>query len=199
MKREPGYGNTNDGNTARRFFENSKTSALITSLDLDLIERFHVILQIISSGHEINTDYTLTTARKFVERYPWYYMPTSVYKLLIHSPQIVAHALLPIGQLSEEAQEARNKDIKRYREDFSRKCSRVKTMEDVFKRPLVTSDPYISSIRKLPEKKMKSLSNEAIALLLSPEIPIAPRLKMEDSDVDPDSEDFESDSDSDMA
>lgn len=145
------------------------------------------------------------TARKFVELYPWYYMPTSVHKLLIHSPQIVAHALLPIGQLSEEAQEVRNKHIKRYREDFSRKCSRVKRMEDVFKRLLVTSNPYISSIRKLPQKKMKSLSKEAIGLLLSPEIPIAPRLNIEDSDVvsdsdlDSDSEDFESDTDSDRA
>ena len=46
---------------------------------------------------------------------------------------------------------------------------------------------------------MKSLSKEAIGLLLSPEIPIAPRLKMEDSNVDSDSEDFESDSDSDMS
>ena len=77
---KPGYGNTNDGNTARRFFENSKTSALTRSLDLDLIERFHVILEVISSGHEISTDkfhnYTLTTARKFVDLYPWYYMPT---------------------------------------------------------------------------------------------------------------------------
>ena len=68
---KPAYGNTNDGNTARRFYENSKTSALITSLDLDLKERFHVSLQVISSGHEINFDkfhnYTLTTARKFVD------------------------------------------------------------------------------------------------------------------------------------
>ena len=117
-------------------------------------------------------------------------MLTSVHKLLIHSAQIVAHALLPVGQLSEEAQEARNKDIKKYRKDFSRKCSRVKTMEDVFKRLLVTSDPYVSSIRKLPQKKMKSLTKEATGLLLSPEIPIAPRLKMEDS------EDIEIDSDS---
>ena len=75
-------------------------------------------------------------------------------------------------------------------------------MEDVFKRLLVTSEPYISSIRKLPQQKMKSLSSkEAIELLLSPEIPIAPRMKMEDcvDCVDTDSEDSESDSDSNMA
>lgn len=43
-------------------------------------------------------------------------MPTTVHKLLIHSPQIIAHALLSIGQLVEHAQEVRNEDMKRYRE-----------------------------------------------------------------------------------
>ena len=42
------------------------------------------------------------------KEFPWaarvIYMPTSVYTILIHGPQIIAPALLPIGQLSEEAQ-----------------------------------------------------------------------------------------------
>lgn len=70
-------------------------------------------------------------------------MPTTVHKLLIHGPQIIASALLPIGQLFEKAQESRNKDIKKYREGFSQKCSREKTMEDVLNWLLVSSDPYI--------------------------------------------------------
>lgn len=127
-------------------------------------------------------------------------MPTSVHKILIHGPQIIAHALLLIGQLSEDAQEARNKEIKRYREDFSRKCSRTKRMEDIFNRLLVTSDPYISSIRKLPQKKIKSLSREAVKLLLSPTMTVT-GTKFEstidaDSEVDSDS-DIDSDNESD--
>lgn len=169
---KPGYGSTNDGNTARRFFENSSISATITGVSQCLINRFYVILQAISSGHNVKCDkfreYALETARKYVELYPWYYMPTSVHKLLIHGPEIIASALLPIGQLSEDAQEARNKDVKRFREDFSRKCSRENTMQDVFNRLMVTSDPYISSIRTLPQKPLKSLSPEAIELLDSP-------------------------------
>lgn len=147
---------------------------MITGVNEELITRFYAILQAISSGHEINTDkfreYAIETARLFVELYPWYYMPTSVHKLLIHGPQIIAHALLPIGQLSEDAQEARNKDIKNIRENLSRKCSRCKTMEDVWNRLMVTSDPYISSIRKLPQKNMRSLSVEAVELLIPPSI-----------------------------
>lgn len=165
-----GFGNTNDGNTARRFFENSLVTASILGIDVDFINRFHVILQVMSSGLPVNVDafktYCLDTARIFVEKYPWYYMPTTVHKVLIHASQIIEYAPLPIGQLSEDAQEARNKDIKKYRESFSRKFSREKTMLDVFHWLLISSDPFITNMRKTHRKKVKKLSPEAIELLL---------------------------------
>lgn len=40
------------------------------------------------------------------------------------------------------AQEARNKDINKYRECFTRKHSKTSTMQNVFNRFLLTSDPY---------------------------------------------------------
>ncbi|KAL0901178.1 hypothetical protein ABMA27_006487 [Loxostege sticticalis] len=49
-----GAGKTNDGNTARRFFSEYKTSAQITGLNEDLIKRLFVILQVIASGLHIN-------------------------------------------------------------------------------------------------------------------------------------------------
>ena len=70
------FGSTNDGNTARRFFENADISASITGFDKNLIKRFHIILQAISSGYDINLirfqDFALQTARDFVQLYPWY-------------------------------------------------------------------------------------------------------------------------------
>ena len=170
-KPKPGFGSSNDGNTARRFFANFQVSAKITGIDETLIKRFYVILQVISSGYDINLElfekFCINTAKLFVNLYPWYYMPTSVHKVLIHAKEVIEKAILPIGQLSEEAQEARNKDIKKYRSDFSRKFSRVKTMEDVFNRLLVSSDPYISSLRKLPKKKLKQFLPEALELLIA--------------------------------
>ncbi|KAK9710337.1 hypothetical protein QE152_g26052, partial [Popillia japonica] len=81
---------------------------MIDGVDEDLIHRFHVILQVISSGYDIDNekikDYCVNTARLFV-------------------------ALL-----------------------------------------LVTSDPFISSIRKLPQRPAKSLHQEAIQLLKQPEV-----------------------------
>lgn len=166
---KPGYGNSNDGNTARRFFENSEISASITGINKNLIHRFNIILITLSSGRDIDVDqfekYCLKTAVVFVKLYPWYYMPTSVHKILFHASAVIAHFLLPIGLLSEEAQEARNKDIKRYRENFTRKFCREKCIRDVFNRLLITSDPLISSLRKRPQKKNKNLPQEVINLL----------------------------------
>jgi hypothetical protein len=48
-------------------------------------------------------------------------MPTAVHIQLMHGAEIIERAPLPIGQLSEDVQEARNKDIRRYRENFARK------------------------------------------------------------------------------
>ena len=76
-------------------------------------------------------NYAKETAKLFVSLYAWYYMPASVHKLLIHGSAIVSVALLPIGQLSEEAQEARNKEIKKFREHYTRKLSRVSTNVDL--------------------------------------------------------------------
>lgn len=184
-KPKAGSGTSNDGNTARHFFEKYQQSAKITGIDEDIIHRFYIILQAISSGYEINTDnfrqYTVLLAKKIVQTYEWYNMPTLVHKLLIHGPEIIQNSVLPIGQMSEDAQEACNKFYSIYRLSFARKNYRQKTMEDVFKRFLVASDPYISSCRKLPTKPLKSLSAEAVNLLSSPSVS---REKTEQESVD---------------
>lgn len=55
-KPKPGFGNTNGGNTTRWFFQNSKISAEITNLKLNLIKKMHTILIVVSRGHEIETE-----------------------------------------------------------------------------------------------------------------------------------------------
>lgn len=169
-KPRQGSDNSNDGNTARRFFQNYECSAGITGIDGELIKRFYVILQTMSSGFPINAEkfgqYTLITAQLYVSKYNWYYMPSSVHKVLIHGAKIIEHyAVLPIGQLSEDAQEARNKDYKKYRLHHARKCSRSATNEDVLHILLYTSDPYISSLNKPSFVISKELFDEAKELL----------------------------------
>lgn len=55
-------------------------------------------------------EYCKKTAELYIQNYNWYYMPQSLHKILIHGGLLINNAVLPIGQMSEEAQEARNKE-----------------------------------------------------------------------------------------
>jgi hypothetical protein len=92
-------------------------------------------------------------------------MPSSVQKILFHGSLVISAALLPISQMFKEAQEARNKDLKNIRENYSRKCSRIVTNGDLLHGLLVSFDPVIFSLRKLPPKKISSFSQEVLQLL----------------------------------
>lgn len=73
MCQNPGYGNTNDGNTSRRFFADHKLSVKITEIDVNLIYHIKVILEVLSSGRKVNLDmfpaYTKETAEVYVKQY----------------------------------------------------------------------------------------------------------------------------------
>ena len=132
---KPGCGNTNDGNTIRRFFADLELAGAITGVDVNLLYRFKVILEVISSGHKINTEkyfkYATDTVEMYVRLYPWHPMTPTMHKVLIHGAIVIQNALLPIGQLSEDAAEARNKYFRLYRQEFARKFSRVSCNLDV--------------------------------------------------------------------
>lgn len=121
-----------------------------------------------ASGHDINLylfkAYALETAYLYTEKYSWYSMPPTVHKVLIHGPTIIENALLPIGQLSEEAQEANNKMFKRYREGFTRKFSRKESNTDILNRLLISSDPLISSMHQ-PVKRKSNLDKDVLQML----------------------------------
>lgn len=95
-------------------------------------------------------------------------MPTSVHKILMHSSEIISYFIVPIGQLGEEAQESRNKDIKRFREFHSRKFSRKQNMEDVLNNLSVSSDPLISSMKKISVRKLKQYPLQVLAFFDEP-------------------------------
>lgn len=97
-------GNTNDGNTARKFFQNWNKVAVITGIKEEFIKRLYIILQTVASKHCINVDvfreYCLQTVRLYIANYPWYPMP-SCHALLIHVPDVIDAFTMPIGLLSE--------------------------------------------------------------------------------------------------
>lgn len=164
-------GNTNDGNSARRFFRNSEVTASITGIDVRLIGRFLVILEALSCDSEIDPDkfknYAEETKSLYLSLYPWYYMPASIHKILVHGEQIIKSCILPLGQLAEEAQEANNKEYRRNREYFSRKTSRQETNRDILNRFLIASDPLLS-IKSGSRMKTNHLPPETLSLLKTP-------------------------------
>jgi hypothetical protein len=46
---KPGCGNTNYGNTSQRFFAHPELAGPITGIEVNLVRRFKVILEVISS------------------------------------------------------------------------------------------------------------------------------------------------------
>lgn len=164
-----GFGNSNNGNTSRRFFSDPITSSRITEVDIKLIKKCNIILEVLSSGHKINVKkfecFAEETAKLYIDLYGWYPMTPTMHNILTDGATIVEHAILPIGQLSEEAAEARNKHFRVYRQNFSRKFSREYCNKDVLNR--YNSDHYLSSTRKRPPKKSTPYSSETLELLLS--------------------------------
>lgn len=162
-----GKGTSNDGNTARKFFGNPQLSAEITGLDENLITRFSILLQAIASGNKINIpkfkDFAFQTAELYIF-YPWYYMPVSVHKLLLHGGDIIKHAIT--DQLVSYPKMLKNhKCFRKYRENNSRKMSRKYNNIDIINNLLIASDPIISSSRKFLENKIKDLSEDVKNLL----------------------------------
>jgi len=94
-------GTSNDGNTARKFFRDPQLTSMITDINQSLIEKFSIILQTLACGERIDSckfeAYALETAKIYVNLYSWYYMPSSVHKILVHGGKVIKSVLLPIG------------------------------------------------------------------------------------------------------
>ncbi|KAJ8896534.1 hypothetical protein PR048_001878 [Dryococelus australis] len=95
--------------------QHAHRSAEISGLNEELITKSATVLHVLSSGCAVDSDAVracaLDTARLYVKEYSLYLMPTSPHKILIHGADVIFVALLPIGTLSEEAQDARNIDF----------------------------------------------------------------------------------------
>lgn len=180
-------GNTNDGNTARKFFDNPELSADITGIDVNLIKQFHKILSALSSGQAIDlVKYEKLcddTAELYVKLYNWYYMPVTVHKILLHSVEVIKYFILPIGLYSEDAQETRTKDLRRFRLDHTRKSGRKFSNMDLLRRLILSSDPNIRFLGGGRSKKAIIRDQSVLELLV-----IDP-LNLEESEEENDSDD----------
>lgn len=164
-----GYGNTNDGNTSRRFFENDKMTSLITGVNHEIIKRLAVILNVINCKEMINGakfgEYTSQTAQLLTDLYPQKKLTPTVHRILAHGKDLIEYQCLPIGELSEEAQECKNKDYKRFRYTNTCKISRARQNEDLFNMLAASSDPLLASLRHVRSRKDLEGSNYSSEML----------------------------------
>lgn len=170
----PGGGTSNTGNTARKFFREFAISSQITGIPEFLIERYHTIITALATTQLLDPielrQYTTETANHLRSIYPSKNLTPTVHKILYHSADIVAYFNqynIPIGLLSEEALESRNKDIRNNRYKFSRKTGRVQTLIDMFNRLMYSTDPLFDSFRVSSKVKVKSYSPAVSALFLN--------------------------------
>lgn len=195
-KPKPGYGSTNDGNTSRTFFKNPEISSLITGIDINLIRNLYTIIRIVNSGCFINIQKFKTlldnTFKLYVELYDWYYMPSSIHKLLVHAVDIINNFDIPIGKLSEDALEARHKEARNQRLYHTRKSSRTNSNKDLLTSLLLTSDPYLASLRK-PMSKKADLDDikDYLLFLDSPELDDEDVINFENIDLNSTEEESE--------
>ncbi|CAG9772082.1 unnamed protein product [Ceutorhynchus assimilis] len=164
-KPKPGFGISHDGNTARRFFQNSELTSEIIDIELSIVKRFANILAAISCNRTISPEaykkYAFETAELFLNIYPQFKFSPTVHKILYHGHKYLEKfPSIPLGALSEEPQEARNKDFKKFRTDFSRKISRKANLQDVFNRLMLTSDPLFFYIYQTFQKSKLSKKTE---------------------------------------
>ena len=145
------------------------SSRVLLAHSVSCIQRMSTILGADTCGFAIDNlkfaRYCKQTLKLYVSLYPWFYMPITMQKLLVHGLAIVKRMILPIGLYSEEAQESRNKNIKNIRLHHSRKDTREHTINDQFRNLLITSDPLISSKRSMNHKKKQPFTIDIISLL----------------------------------
>ncbi|KAJ8677327.1 hypothetical protein QAD02_013114 [Eretmocerus hayati] len=96
--------------------------------DIRLLVRIATILGVIPCGEVVNIGafraYGIDTARRFVEFYDWYYMPTTLHLILIHGYLFLRKLDPAMGLYSEEPLESSHKVLKSYRNYRARRCDR---------------------------------------------------------------------------
>lgn len=84
-------------------------------------------------------------------------MAATVHKILEHGPDVMKYFLLPLEMLWKDAQETRTQDLRILRLNNTRKTSREASNKDLLTRLLISSDPYMASLKKIRINKSSVL------------------------------------------
>lgn len=97
-----GFGTSNTGNTARKFFERPKTIAMVLKLPYEVVRRLAVVMVAISCQLPLNDhnfrNYLLETRKAWCEEFHWYPMSPTIHKILAHGADIAFASSVTLGQ-----------------------------------------------------------------------------------------------------
>ena len=151
-----GHGGTStDGNSGRRFFSEELVE-VINQLAPDkhwshivlLHQQISAILRVISSSDNIRTEslqeLCINTSMNIATNFKWVPINFTLHSSLHHSAELISlNGDRGLGELSEEALEANNKDIRLYMNTHSRKSDPILQLTDVMNRTLERSHPCV--------------------------------------------------------
>ncbi|XP_047142117.1 uncharacterized protein LOC124816560 [Hydra vulgaris] len=157
-----GCGTTNTGNVARKFFNNPIVTGRILNLDIRMIKLFRDLLIDINRTttrpdikvfkQKSEHLFALITNDKFLKTIP---MSQSVHRVIVSS--FIRYFNYPIGSLSENAIEARNKENKTARIGHARLTSFAENTRDTANYLFMTSDMYLFCKKnKMDKKRVKT-------------------------------------------
>ena len=160
-----GTGGTSDsGNVARMFFSFDKRNAVIDLVEgnsqmsndhrskvKDLIQRFSIILRVLSSksvliDYSKFSKYCNDTYLYLVDHFNWVHIPGSIHRLLSHcAERIHLNSDYGLGNHSEEGLEHCNKMVRRFRELGSRRMGLKESITDVYTHWWIQGDGRIQA------------------------------------------------------
>ena len=116
-----------------------------------LLHQLSIILRVVSSTSAVHTGKfrprCVDFAKLIATELPWVEYNLTSHSLIFYSTELVVRNNgISIGQLSEEALESCNKDVRNYRELLSRKCGHVVNLTDTFNCLFERSDPMVAKI-----------------------------------------------------
>ncbi|CAF3971491.1 unnamed protein product, partial [Rotaria sp. Silwood1] len=150
-------GTSTTGGQGRKFFSHEVRDILVSCVPSrhrttlrKLIQLYSIILRAVSSTQSINIvrfNVLIMDFKKLLCNEKWINYTMTVHSLIFHSCELIQrnHGVA-LGELSEEALESCNKDIRNFREFLSRKCGHIMNLTDVFNRLFIRSDPIIRKV-----------------------------------------------------
>ena len=133
------FGTTTTGNVEKIVFQNSVITAQICGVTESVVKNLFILWGTLSCGFHIDSDKFGKLCKATEDTYfdpvngvRWYHLTSTLHKVFKRSKVILDHCILPIEMTSEEASEANNKNLRKFRMNHARKMhARKNTWKNV--------------------------------------------------------------------